>query len=257
MKAKKIYVILIVVLFLIAVLSCCYFTFNISKVEISYSINEEADISEITDDLNEYKGKNLIFFDLEQISSTLKNYEYFELVSVRKSYPATLKIEIKERREVFAIKNDGQVFVVSDNGYIFNVYEKDYFEQNNTLNLIDLDLVGVNVLSETKGDFIETDNPMFINSVFEMAKKIELTDCVKSIEAVSAVEKKNVVFKTYTGVEIVVYDSDDEGLRKIANQFLKYEGLSDYQKAYGYIYITKLDETGEIIATWSEVNSKE
>ena len=133
MKAKKIYVILIVALFLIAVLSCCYFTFNISKVEISYSINEEADISDITADLNEYKGKNLIFFDLDEISSTLKQYEYFELVSVSKSYPSTIKIEIKERREVFAIKNDGQVFVVSENGYIFNVYDKDYFEQNNKL----------------------------------------------------------------------------------------------------------------------------
>lgn len=257
MKVKRIYAILISLLFFITVLSCCYFTFNISKLEVSYSINDETDISDISDKLNEYKGKNLIFFNIDEVSLLLKNYEYFELVSVSKSYPATLKIEIKERREVFALKSKEQVFVVSENGYIFDVYEQEYFEQNNTLKLIELDLVGINVLSEYKGDFIKTDNPIFINSVFEMAKKIELTDCIKSIQAVSEVEKKNVVFKTYTGVEIVVYDSNDEGLRKIANQFIKYESLSDYQKAYGYIYITKLAETGEIRATWSNVNSKE
>ena len=257
MKVKRIYAILISLLFFITVLSCCYFTFNISKLEVSYSINDETDIRDISDKLNEYKGKNLIFFNIDEVSLLLKNYEYFELVSVTKSYPATLKIEIKERREVFALKSKEQVFVVSENGYIFDVYEQEYFEQNNTLKLIELDLVGINVLSEYKGDFIKTDNPIFINSVFEMAKKIELTDCIKSIQAVSEVEKKNVVFKTYTGVEIVVYDSNDEGLRKIANQFIKYESLSDYQKAYGYIYITKLAETGEIRATWSNVNSKE
>ena len=257
MKEKKIYLILIVVLFFIAVLSCFYFTFNISKVEISFSVNEQAELDEITEELNEIKGKNLICFDEEEIVSKVKEFEYFELISVSKSYPATVRIEIKERREIFAIKDNGQVFVVSENGYIFNVYEQSYFEQNNTLKLIDLELEGITIFSEEKGDYLKTDNPVFMSSVFEMAKKIELTDCVKSIEAVSAVEKKNVVFKTFTGVEIVVYDSDDEGLRKIADQFDKYEGLSDYQKAYGYIYITKLADTGEIRATWSEVNSKE
>lgn len=257
MKGKKVYLILVISLFFIAVLSCMYFTFNVSKVEISFSVSEEADLTNITDQLNEFKGKNLLFFDLEEVEKKVKEFEYFELVSVRKNYPATIKVEVKERREVFAIKNNGQAFVVSENGYIFNVYDEDFYIENNTLQLIDLDLQGVEILSVEKGDYLETDNPVFINSIFEMAKKIELTDCVKSIEAVSAVEKKNVVFKTFTGVEIVVYDSDDEGLRKIADQFLKYEGLTDYQKAYGYIYITKLADTGEIRATWSDINSKE
>lgn len=251
MKAKKVYIFIILALFIVALLSCGYFLFKVSKIDISFAINENTDVSEITDNLDEFKDKNLLFLDLEEVKATVKKYDYFELVSVKKVFPATIKVEIKERRELYNLQTEDSVYILSQNGFVFNVYEKENYTKDDSLNLIDLNLSGINVLSSNAKSFINTDNQDFINLVFKMTESIELSDCIKEVKVVNAVEKQDVIFITKTGVTLVVYEALDDGLRKIEKQFERYEGLSDLEKSYGSIYITKNEETGDIGATWS------
>ncbi len=251
MKAKKVYIFIILALFIVALFSCTYFLFKISKIDISFAINENTDVSEITDNLEDFKDKNLLFFDLEEVEETVKKYDYFELISVKKVFPATIKVEIKERRETYSLQTEDSVYILSQNGYVFNAYDKENYTKDESLNLIELKFSGIFVTSSSAKSFIDTDNQDFITLVFKMTESIELSDCIKEVKVVNAVEKQDVVFITKTGVTLVVFEALDDGLKKIEKQFERYEGLSDLEKSYGSIYITKNEQTGEIGATWS------
>ncbi len=198
-------------------------------------------------------GKNLIFFNTEELAGSLTDFHYAEIISVEKSFPNVVKVEVKERKEVYELVSGENVYVTTENGIVLKSFKLD--EQIASRDRISLNLVDISVTDATLGKLITTDADELLTKSFEMAKSVQLSNCIQSVELEKAsVFGGKVVFKTYTGVNIVIREILDDGVKKIETAFNKYENATDYEKTFKQIEVVKLKETGEITAQWTEEN---
>ena len=61
--------------------------------------------------LHDKKLGNILLFNINHLRNTLKSYRWIEETRVRKIFPSTLKIEIRERIPAAVIKNDSLILI--------------------------------------------------------------------------------------------------------------------------------------------------
>ena len=236
MNTKKVVLILIAVAFLLITVFSLIGLFAIKKVEVDFAVSDSRNIEEIQTVLDEYNGSNLLFLNSKEVKESLNGYHYLEVLSVEKKYPNVLKLSIKERREIYSFEFNEKVYLTDENGFVLS----DNVSEAVSEKMIKLTFgQGVEVLDVKCGSYIETDNNALLTAVFNMAKSVNLTDCIECIEIMKPFltdADYDVIFKAYTGVEIHVEGVLDRGEQKVINAFKVYdEKLSDYQKTYGKI----------------------
>ena len=274
MNIKKLAVILIAVAFSLIVLFSCVALFSVKEIEVDFAVADDTDISAVQDTLDGYLGKNLMFLKTEELKDALKDYHYMEVLSIKKAYPNVLKIKIEERRETYYIEHGEKVYVTTAEGFVLNVIDKSEYTGNTEREKITLKIKEINLVDKTEkdalisgneiGNTIALSNDEFLGQVFEMAKSVHLTDCIKELKVEKAVlgtvvAAKDVVITTYTGVKIRVIKADEQGLEKIEKAFNEYDNAStDYKKTFDYILVLKSEEQdnkGEIIVEWSSTDN--
>mgnify|MGYP006932840565 CR=1 FL=1 len=256
MKTKRVSVILIAVAFLAISILSCINMFSLKSIRVNYSVSDNADTNSIQAKLDTFIGRNLLFLDESELLSVLWDEPYMEITSVNKSYPNVLNISIKERREVYYFQLDEKLYVLSEEGYVLNCLEGQVALDALNSNLRDkitLKLDGIEVYGLIIGAKIKTDSDELLKSVFDMTKKVDLTDCIKAITVNKGIEiEGDALFETYTGVKICVEKCYDDGLEKIEKAFIAYDTLiTDYQKTYGVIQVYKMDD-GNIRITYEQ-----
>lgn len=256
MNTKKIVLILIALAFLLIAVFSFIGLFAVKKVEVDFAVSESRDIEEIQAVLEEYNGKNLVFLKSDDIKDLLKDFHYLEVLKVDKEYPNVLKVSIKERREIYTFEYNESTYLTDENGFVLSDNAID------TVSDKKIKLVfgqGVNVLEVKSGSVIKIDNDALLDSVFKMAKSVNLTDCIESIEVMKPFMTDtdyDVIFKAYTGVEIHIEGVLDHGEQKVINAFKVYdEKLSDYQKTYGKIesFFVSEKENGVVVKEYFRV----
>ncbi len=253
MRTKKISLILIVVAFILIAILSTVSLFYVRKAQVNFAVSEKTDSSEIQQLLDGYIGKNLLFLDTEEIVQALKGYHYLEVVRVDKKYPNVIEVSLKERREVYYFEQDGKVYITNEDGFVLNSYSGTV--QNDNRQMIKLEVKGVNVLQATPGSVLKTDSEQLMTAVFEMAKSVNLTNCIKAIKVDKPApnELADVEFDTYTGVKIRILKAEESGVNKINQAFNVYDSeVSDYEKAFDKLLVSKNSQTGEIQVTWSD-----
>lgn len=235
MKSKRLAVILIAVAFTLVVLISFVGLFSVKKVHVDFTVSVDANAERVQDKLDSFIGKNLLFFNTDSVEQALKDEYYIEIVSVDKRYPNVLDVRLKERIEVYSIKVDGKTFVMNENGVV--LAEKNCDGARNIINLSIGN--GITVEDVVLGKVIKTDNDTLLKAVFDMAKSVNLTDCIKGIEVKKIdgyTDVFDTVFKSFSGVDICVEDTLRFGIQKVVNAFKVYdEYLTDFQKTYGSI----------------------
>ena len=250
MRARKVSVIIVAVVFILVMLFACIALFTVKEVKVTYSVGDDTDTLAVQEKLDEFLGDNLIFIDEQEIADSLLDFHYMQVVSVEKDFPNVIHVEIQERREVYEIVSGDDVYVTTVDGFVLKKLGID--EVSKSRDRIRLVLNGVNVLESTLGKVIKTDADQQLLEVFEMAKSVKLTNCIDSVELEVASQKEQATFKTYTGVNIVVREILDQGVEKIQTAFVKYDqGTTDYEKTFDNIVVIKYPETGEIKAIWT------
>lgn len=239
MQTKRISVILIAIAFMLVVLFSCVGLFSVKKVEVNFAVSEQTDSESIQATLDGFLGDNLLFMKIEEVEKALKGYHYMEVLSVQKQYPNVLTVSLKERREIYYIKCGESYFVTTEDGFVLKSIAAAEFSGNTSRDKILLELVNINVLSATIGSYIKTENDQIMSTVFEMAKSVNLTDCIKSMSVVkpfNAIEEYDLVFNTYSGTQIEVRNITVDGMKKTEKAFFVYDTiLNDYQKSVGKI----------------------
>ena len=82
--------------------------------------------------------------------------------------------------------------------------------------------------------------------MFEIAKSVNLTDCIKSIKLIKIAEimgvgEYNAVFETYSGINLNVENIEEDGAEKTINAFSVYDNLlTDFQKSCGEMQSYKM-----------------
>lgn len=246
MKKGRLYTILIATAFFIATVLSAFVLFSVNSVDVTFYSNS-GNVEDITQELSRFKGKSLLFLDLDDVTISNEQFPDFYISKVEKSYPNVLKVEVKERRGVFAIRNLDDVVLIDEDGMcIRNISEEQIDREVVTINLD-----GIDVVKSQLGYKLETSDDQFVYAVFDMAKEINLTDCIQSISVVSATLKKDAIFNTYSGVSIEVVNAIDDGIAKIVEAYNVYDQFADdYQKSFDKISVYK-DVNGNIIPIWT------
>lgn len=271
MNTKKISVILIAVAFTLIVMFSCVAIFSVKEIEIEFAVADQTDITDVKDTLNSYLGKNMLFIKAGEIESSLKEHHYMKVISIEKQYPNVLKLKIEERKETYYVELDDKVYVTTAEGFVLNIIDKAEYLENTernkiTLQIKEIDISG-NVAVEKdaelkgceKGDTLAMAGDEFLSTVFELAKKVNLSDCIKELKiekivSGTAVGARDLVVKTHTGVTIRIMDADKRGVEKIEKAFDAYENATtDYVKTFNYILASV--SQGEVVVEWSPTDS--
>ena len=247
MKNGKLYAILIGVAFAIAVIFSFVFFFSVKEVNAEYSVYSEEDTASVQQTLDSFKGKSILFVSESDVVSALAGYTRFKVVSVNKSLPNVINVQIEERREVYHLPIDGVTYCMDKTGFVLGKTAEPAGRD-----VIDVYFEGIDVHSVTPGEILSTSEDGFFLSVLEMAEYAGLSDCIESVTFRDdrSVEIREAVFKTYTGVEIVVDKPDERGHDKIVKAFEVYNATSDFYKTFSRILVLETD-SGEITATWT------
>ena len=251
MRTKKLFVILIAVAFAMSVLLCVFLMFSVKKIDVKFSVSENFETQQVYDKLEEFNGKNLLFLSLDKVEDSIDDFPYFEITSLKKSFPNVISIEVKERREVYDLVLEDKVATTSSDGFVLKVTDIASW-QGETRERIILRTLGLNFEEVSVGSYLKCNDDKLVESVFEMAYSVQLTDCIKEISIeVEPYLRKDAVFSTYTGTKIVVFDADERGKDKAIKAFnTYYDKTNDYEKTYGRIEVFEA-ESGLITVLWS------
>ena len=254
MKSRRITVILVSIAFLVIAILSCVSIFSIRKIETTFAVDKDTDTKSVQAVLDKFIGRNISFLDLTEVEDAIKDFQYMEVLSITKQYPNVIKVSIKERKEVYYFEHGENIYVTDEKGFVLNSYPKQEFSDSGSRDMIFLSITGLDVDSVEIGSTIKTSDDVMLNTVFEMAEEVFLTDCIKEIELLKAVEREEAVFYTYTGVKILITKIKDDGVNKILTAFEAYDtskDAGDYEKTFKTIEIVKMDD-GKIYPVWTD-----
>ena len=245
---SKVLLNLIIALIFLAVLVFGFFSvFSLKTVDAEFSVAYGREYSaDIQKKLEGYKNKNLLFLKTEEIGGIFGDYPYLEVTELKKVYPSTLRVAVKERQEIYKLTVGEDYYVIDDAG---NVLAKN-FSYGDKL----IELGGVTVLRAAVGEKLGVEETELLSAVFEMSAVGLYTNNIEGIEIDYGLEKSDVVFRMRTGVNVTVTKALDDGIAKMEKAMQAYDAADDYVKSTNDILVVKTDE-GEIKATWTSHNA--
>lgn len=248
MKNGRIYAIMIGVAFVISVIFSFVFFFSVKEVNAEYAVYSKEDTAPIQCTLDEFNGKSILFISEQDVISSLSEFTRFKVISVGKSLPNVINVKVEERREVYHVEHGGITYGLDKTGFVLGLAKYPAGRD-----IITVNFNGIDVVSAKEGQILSTSDEGFFLSVLDMAEYAGLTDCIESVTFIDdkSVEIRQVVFKTHTGVEIVVDNPDSRGQDKIAKAFEVYNKTSDFYKTFSQIIVLEI-YSGEITATWTD-----
>ena len=267
MKHKRLITIFVIVIFALISLFTVFSVYTIDFVNVKFNISDGCkNTADIIDDvLLKWKGKNLLFVDKEDIVDELKDYTYFEVVSVKKDYPNVLNVEISERKERYIIKYDGEYFIVATDGFVL----KKATTGNSSLIELNVDSVKIgnkfNFNNVTVGKYISSTDDNSIKALFDIMNVEGISDFVTKIDIYwtadddpSTTDKNEanqaLSIKTSTEVSVLIDKFKEFSIEK-ANALVKsYENIDDYLKANSFLEVIRSDESGKIEVAWTQKN---
>ena len=269
MNTKRLAVILIAVAFVLIVMFSGIAIFAVKKIDVEFAVADDTDVSDVKNELEKYLGKNLMFLKTEDVFEALSDFHYMQVLSVEKSFPNVLKVSVEERREIYYLEHADKVYVTTAEGFVLKVLDANEFGGNTERDKITLKISQINLADDKESDvelsgnqvgsIVEIKDDAFLSTVFEMAKSVKLTDCIKELKVQktvngSVVAARDILITTYTGVKIRLFDADNNGLEKIERAFVEYDNSStDYKKTFNYILT--YESNGQIVVEWSPVDN--
>lgn len=249
LNTRKWLIIMVAVAFGVTFITSFIMLFSVKKVSVEFSVFGESEADEILQDLEEFKGDNLIFLKLTDVYALNEKYPHYAFSAVEKDYPNVLKITVAKRTEVFKLVSGEKTFVLDGEGYIVN----DAGETEYPRNVVPITMEDITVTDGTVGKKIVTSDDELFYSVITTAQSLNLNDSVKEIKITTGATGKlrDAIFTTYTGVSIEVWTVEEDGDAKIRGAFALYERLGDYEKSSYKILAYKQKTDGKIISEWT------
>lgn len=226
MKKSLVTAFIIIAFIAVAVFSV-FSVFVIKDVSPTFTVSNNcaSQTEEVKDKLNSYKGQSLLFLDLNDVKSSLNENPYLEIISIEKSYPNVLKIEIKERVECYKIICDSDYFVIDGTGFVLGK-NFSYAKSLPTLSVTLESAPKVNDYLSVLSSELELFS-VALTTVYNES----YTNNVEEICVVKELEKNDLVLSTSTGVVIEIWQANQRGSEKLTLGFDTYdEMLTDRDK---------------------------
>ncbi|PWM76009.1 MAG: hypothetical protein DBX59_00240 [Bacillota bacterium] len=244
--------------FAVIVIASFFSVFSVADVKMRVSAGENGVFyaREAKKELEKFRGKSLLFLDMDEVAATLAAYPYLEVDKLEKFYPNAIVAEVSERREIFLFESGGDEYVLDGFGFVL---AKNPAEEKSLIRLYASDMEG-NAIPATfaeVGQTLRAEDGGILSLVYSMSEIAAYTDNVSAIEVKygaigGEVLMDEVVFHMRTGVEIWAYSVFDDGTDKMKKAMEVYEKTSDYNKGMNYIVVNKAN--GEIVAYYTREN---
>ena len=125
---------LLSLLILLLLLSTYYPTYKIRNTILIFTIknvevenNKVLDSKKIINELENLKGKSLLFVDREIIKSAINKFDFISSFQVKKIYTKTIRIKIFEKKPVAIYIEEKNKFYISEKGDLIKYIEIDYY----------------------------------------------------------------------------------------------------------------------------------
>lgn len=139
-------IILIMLLIAVAVTLCLKLTyFNVSAVKVAN--NSILSTEEIINNAKVNLGSNIFYMNLKEIETNVLSNPYIEGAAVKRVFPSTIEITVKEREAVFYGKKDNSYFIIDRNGVVLE-------ERNNIDNMKLTNLLGFDFSKSKLGSVV-------------------------------------------------------------------------------------------------------
>ena len=245
MRKKQIFVFVLSVVFVLIMLVSVYMMFTVNKVNVRFFVYTDSDETvELQEEFNKFTGKNLLFFDTDSVYKKVDVGPRYEIQSVKKSFPDTIEVEVRERRERFVVSFGNENYVVSDEGYVLGVAEGND-------NLITINLSGITVDQPVLGLKLSCDHDDDLFNAFALTNVDGVVDAVKEM-TVEYVGKtlRSVIFLTATDVRIRIPMATEYGIQKTETAFkVFFNEVRDYIKSYSEIRVD-IQPDGTLRTVW-------
>lgn len=245
---KKLLIYIIGFVFAAIIITAGFFAFTINNVELNatfYTENADRD-NKIRAKLDEYVGDNLLFIDTDELVDALCKDPYIDCVTIEKRFPNAVYVEIRERRPVYTVVDGESVYLLDEDGIVLSENDLENVQED----YISLQLKDINILEKSLGKKLVTDRDEAVFNTFNIAKEIDITDCIKVITVEYKIVQDDVIFDTNTEVKIRIIKSTERGIEKAKRAFELYDNeLSDYIKSYNEIIA--YEQNGEVVSGWT------
>ena len=245
MKAKRIWITVLSVVFAVALCCVIFSAFKVKSVDVKYDVSEkkESAVRLLDEKLKSFGGANLVFFNTDKIKEIVSEDAFLECVSVEKRFPDTVVVSVKERLPLFNLAVGDKTYLISDEGVVLeeNPETKD--------GVINLELVGISVSEIKVKEKIKADDKALFD-IISAVKKNNVRGIVKSLKVEKNVLETDLTFETFTGVNVDVMKFTERGDEKTERVFGAYKNATDYEKSYYDLKVFEKDG-GEIIVVWT------
>ena len=254
MKYKKLLIFITSLIFVTTLIFSSVFLFKIAEIDLT--VNSVVGSSEnvngiVSNCLETYKGKNLIFASTDKIEGELEKASgYVKVKSVNKVFPNKLSVEVEERVEVYAIKYQEEFWIL-DEDFKTLVKKEDNLNNINGLPNILLDIS----LSDFDENTLKSSNTLSIydsemQKAFNEIKDlvVERKENIKSIKLNVRSDGQLNRYLSFTmteGIEIQI-DKANISIKDKLIKLFEYYDLCENKGDVIKRYVT-LKDNGEIV----------
>ena len=195
MSGKRGLVCLISVAFIAVAVFVFFYAFTIKSVEVEFTaIYGSNNYKKVQQELDSIKGSNLLTLNTSEVEQKIELDPYFEVVSIKKTYPNVLSVQVKERVETYVVSFDDKFYCLSDEGIVLKE-----LQTNDYKNCIKLSFEsGISISKAELGQKLQTTDGQRFNLAISLVKEVSLTDCTKEM----------IISKSDAGLEIGVYQTN-------------------------------------------------
>lgn len=265
MKSKKLvigYAIAVFLLiFVITFNSVCAITQFDVKFETS-SAGATASTKTVQERLDAYLKKSFLFFKEKNVYNVVdkvceEDGTYLEVLSVKKTFPNKVTVSVAERYEKYAFSVNGKYYITDTHGEILAVKE----DNANNIGGNNIDIKGFTFAEAETGQIITADEEDMFSVLMTLLNTTAdeklggIRGRIASAEYISrgsglTVKDDLFVFTFTEGIKIVlehqnIVDGEanpitiEERQKCLADAIDLYNGLTDSQKTFGYIFSYK------------------
>ena len=248
---KKMCILILSFVFAVIMIAVGFFALTVNDISVDFTMcdSDDTQVLKVKEELKVFEGRNLLFVDKEDVVSVIEKDPYLECISVEKKFPGTVNIVVVERREAYITTFGEKTYLLDQTGFVLSEYVGD-----GRRDLITLNFIGVTVQSVNVGEYISTDLDQNLRTSFEIAKSVNLTDCIKVMTVENKVIQTDVIFDTYTNVKIRIVDCGVKGIEKAQKAFNVYDTEEkDYIKSFNELQAYLKD--GEPVAVWTRYSA--
>ena len=231
--------------------------FTITYVETSFStfsMQGEEDAKTLKAELDGFVGKSMTFLKLDEVENAVEQYPCFRLERVKKKFPKTVEVSIKERRELFAYQTEqGNYAMIDSEGVCIRMSEENVSRTGGENVLLKNFTLTTEVSVPVEGKYFEALLTTFAG--FEACVEDARANVREVVLKIGGNESNPLTnlfeIEMQEGVIVEMNNPLSNAEEKAKKAMEIYSKLGDIDKMYGCITVTESAQ-GEINAVYFE-----